>query len=76
MMKTKSSLLDHPQDKVEQKSKRVVGRSAQLKSGFIGWNVKDEEDDQFLEEDNKKKVSMRVVLEWLSLILIIAALVT
>ncbi|XP_031266046.1 mechanosensitive ion channel protein 6 [Pistacia vera] len=81
MTKTKSRLFDPPQDRVEQKSGRVVGRSAQLKSGFIARNAEDEEDDPFLEEDlpdeyKKEKISLWVVLEWLSLILIIAALVS
>ncbi|XP_044498075.1 mechanosensitive ion channel protein 6-like [Mangifera indica] len=80
MTKTKSRLLDPPQDRDEQKSGRLMGRSAQLKSGFIGRNVEDEEDDPFLEEDlpdeyKEEKFSIWVVFEWFSLILIIAALV-
>ncbi|XP_044474168.1 mechanosensitive ion channel protein 6-like [Mangifera indica] len=91
MTKPKSRLLDPPQDRVDKKSGRVVGRSAQLKSGFIGRstqlksgfigrNVEDEEDDPFSDEDlpdeyKKEKVSIWVVIEWLILILIIAALV-
>ncbi|GAY54969.1 hypothetical protein CUMW_160860 [Citrus unshiu] len=80
MTKTKSRLMDLPPERIEPKSGRVVGRSGQLKSGFIGKNVDEEEEDPLLEEDlpeeyKKEKISIWVLLEWFSLILIIGALV-
>ncbi|ESR55593.1 hypothetical protein CICLE_v10018823mg [Citrus x clementina] len=80
MTKTKSRLMDLPPERMEPKSGRVVGRSGQLKSGFIGKNVDEEEEDPLLEEDlpeeyKKEKISIWVLLEWFSLILIIGALV-
>ncbi|KAJ9183037.1 hypothetical protein P3X46_006956 [Hevea brasiliensis] len=77
----KSRLMDPPLQPPE-KSGRVVGRSGQLKSGFIGKGsvIDDEEDDPLLEEDlpeeyKKDKFDFWILLEWVSLILIIAALV-
>lgn len=80
MTKTKSRLMDPPPERMEPKSGRVVGRSGQLKSGFIGKNVEEEEEDPLLEEDfpeeyKKEKISIWFLLEWFSLILIIGALV-
>lgn len=77
--KTKSRLLDPPPERMEPKSGKVVGRSGQLKSGFMGKND-EEEEDPLLEEDlpdayKKEKISIWVLLEWISLILIIGVLV-
>ncbi|KDP27663.1 hypothetical protein JCGZ_19555 [Jatropha curcas] len=79
--RTKSRLMDLPPLPPE-KSGRVVGRSGQLKSGFIGKGnvVEDEEDDPLLEEDlpeefKKDRFDIWILLQWVSLILIIAALV-
>lgn len=80
MSKTKSRLLDQPTERMEPKSGKVVGKSGQLKSGFLGRNVEEEEDDLLLDEDlpddyKKGKFSIWVLLEWTSLVVIIAALV-
>ncbi|KAF8103504.1 hypothetical protein N665_0188s0437 [Sinapis alba] len=87
-MRTRSRLSDPPTPKpplppTEMKSGRIP-KSGQMKSGFFGKSPKnqgdDEEDDPFAEEDlpeeyRRDKLSLWIVLEWLSLILIIAALV-
>ncbi|XP_021288624.1 mechanosensitive ion channel protein 6 isoform X2 [Herrania umbratica] len=81
--KTKSRLMDPPTpEKGEPRSaKATVGKSGQImRSGFLGKSMEEEEDDPLLEEDlpdeyKKFKLSVLVLLEWLSLILIIAALV-
>ncbi|KFK42234.1 hypothetical protein AALP_AA2G229100 [Arabis alpina] len=85
-MRTRSRLSDPPTPSlppVEMKSGRVQ-RSGQLKSGFFGKSPKgggeEEEDDPFAgddlpEEYRKDKFSLWIVLEWLSLILIIAGFV-
>ncbi|KAE8703330.1 protein ROOT INITIATION DEFECTIVE 3-like [Hibiscus syriacus] len=74
--KTKSRLIDPPTpEKGEPKFAR-----AGMRSEFLGKHVDEEEDDPLLEEDlldvyKKDKLSVLVLLEWLSLITIIAALV-
>ncbi|VVA95768.1 unnamed protein product [Arabis nemorensis] len=87
-MRTRSRLSDPPTPPLppqaaEMKSGRVP-KSGQLKSGFFGKSPRiqgeEEEDDPFAEEDlpeeyRKDKFSLWIVLEWLSLILIIAAFV-
>ncbi|KAK8676962.1 hypothetical protein V6N13_142520 [Hibiscus sabdariffa] len=81
--RTKSRLMDPPTpEKGEPKSaKSGAGKSRQItRSGFLGRSMEEEEDDPLLEEDlpdeyKKDKFSVLVLLEWLSLILIIAALV-
>lgn len=79
--RTKSRLMDLPPQPPE-KSGRVVGRSGQLKSGFIVKSsvIDDEDDDPLLEEDlpeeyKKDRLDIWTLLQWVSLILIIAALV-
>ncbi|XP_048235402.1 mechanosensitive ion channel protein 6 [Ricinus communis] len=79
----KSRLMDPPPPQQHPgKSGRVLGRSGQLRSGFVGKGsvIDDEEDDPLLEEDlpeefKKDKLDIWVLLQWVSLILIIAALV-
>ncbi|KAE8713614.1 Mechanosensitive ion channel protein 5 [Hibiscus syriacus] len=81
--RTKSRLMDPPtQEKGEPKSaKSGAGKSRQItRSGFLGKSMDEEEDDSLLEEDlpdeyKRDKFSVLVLLEWLSLILIIAGLV-
>ncbi|XWS27394.1 hypothetical protein CRYUN_Cryun26dG0111400 [Craigia yunnanensis] len=81
--KTKSRLMDPPTlEKWEPKSAKAgVGKSGQImRSGFLGKSMEEEEDDPLLDDDlpdeyKKDKLSVLVLLEWLSLILIIAALV-
>ncbi|XP_065861619.1 mechanosensitive ion channel protein 6 [Euphorbia lathyris] len=78
--RTKSRLMDVPPEPPE-KSGRVVARSGQLRSGFLGrGSVDDEEDDPFdddiPEEYRKDKLDIWVLLEWASLFLIIAALIS
>lgn len=77
--KTRSRLMDPP-DEPDRKSGRVM-KSGQLFSGMLGKKVDEDEDDPFLEEDfpdeyKKTHFSLWTLLEWLSLILIIGALVT
>lgn len=82
---TQSRLLDPPAPlrPADMKSGKV-SKSAQIRSGFLGkagaGAVEEEEEDPLLEEDlpeeyKKDKLSVWVLLEWVSLILIIAALV-
>ncbi|CAI8601748.1 unnamed protein product [Vicia faba] len=78
--KTKSRLMDPPDEQPDRRSGRVA-KSGQLLSGFLGKKGDDEEDDPFLEEDfpdeyKKTQFSFWILLEWLSLILIIGALIT
>ncbi|KAF7841348.1 mechanosensitive ion channel protein 6-like [Senna tora] len=78
-VKTKSRLLDPPEEP-DRRSGRVP-KSGQMVSGLLGRRGgEDDEDDPFLEEDlpdeyKKTHFSIWVLLEWLSLILIVAALV-
>ncbi|KAK7280609.1 hypothetical protein RJT34_25674 [Clitoria ternatea] len=77
--KTKSRLLDPPEEP-DRRSGRVF-KSGQFQSGYMGKKGEDEEDDPFLEEDlpdeyKKTHFSFWTLLEWLSLILIIGALIT
>ncbi|MBA0843963.1 hypothetical protein Goarm_001100, partial [Gossypium armourianum] len=81
--KTKSRLMDPPTpERGEPKSgKTGVGKSGQvMRSGILGKSMEEEEDDSLLDEDlpdeyKIDKLSFLVLLQWLSLILIIAALV-
>ncbi|XP_028797637.1 mechanosensitive ion channel protein 6-like [Neltuma alba] len=75
--RNKSRLLDPP-DQPERKSGRVA-KSGQMLSTMLGKKGEDEEDDPFFEEDvpdelKRTHFSIWVLLEWLSLILIVAAL--
>lgn len=77
--KTKSRLLDPPEEP-DRRSGRVA-RSGQIFSGFLGKKGDDEEDDPFTNDDlpdeyKKTHFSVWILLEWLSLIAIIAALIT
>lgn len=78
----KSRLMDPPPQPPERSGRVAVGRSGQLKSGFLGKGsvVDEEEDDPLLEEDlpeeyKKDRLDIWILLEWVSLIIIIAALV-
>lgn len=76
--KTKSRLMD-PLEEPDRKSGRVP-KSGNMMSQLLGKKGDDEEDDPFLEEDvpdelKKTHFSIWILLEWLSLILIVAALV-
>lgn len=78
----KSRLMDPPPQPPEKSGRVAVGRSGQLKSGFLGKGsvVDEEEDDPLLEEDlpeeyKKDRLDIWILLEWVSLIIIIAALV-
>ncbi|CAK7351827.1 unnamed protein product [Dovyalis caffra] len=80
--RTKSRLMDPPPQPPEKSGRVIVGRSGLLKSGFLGKGsvVDEEEDDPLLDEDipdeyKKDKFDIWILLEWLSLIVIIAALV-
>ncbi|XP_065866995.1 mechanosensitive ion channel protein 5-like [Euphorbia lathyris] len=74
--KSKSRLTDEPPEKPG----KVVVRSGQLRSGFLGRVDHEEEDDPFDEDIPEKyrkdKLDIWVLLEWVSLILIIATLVS
>lgn len=87
-MRTRSRLSDPPTPKppLPPPQSGRIPKSGQMKSGFFGRSPRtqgggeEEEDDPFAEEDlpeeyRKDKLSLWIVLEWLSLILIIAALV-
>ncbi|KAJ6416907.1 hypothetical protein OIU84_002735 [Salix udensis] len=78
----KSRLMDPPPHPPEKSGRVAVGRSGQLKSGILGKGsvAEEEEDDPLLEEDlpdeyKKDRIDIWVLLEWASLIIIIAALV-
>ncbi|KAJ6333219.1 hypothetical protein OIU77_009143 [Salix suchowensis] len=78
----KSRLMDPPPHPPEKSGRVAVGRSGQLKSGILGKGsvAEEEEDDPLLEEDlpdeyKKDRLDIWVLLEWASLIIIIAALV-
>ncbi|GKV02868.1 hypothetical protein SLEP1_g15251 [Rubroshorea leprosula] len=82
--RTKSRLMDPPTpERTEQprSAKAGAGKSGLImRSGFIGKTVEEEEEDPLFEEDlpedlKKEKLSIWVLLEWVSLILIIAALI-
>ncbi|KAL3514818.1 hypothetical protein ACH5RR_027535 [Cinchona calisaya] len=73
MTKTKSRLLDPPEQ--DQRSQRMM-----MRSGVLGKSSEVEEDDPFLEDDlpeeyKKMKFSSLTVLQLVSLILIVAALI-
>ncbi|CAI0409272.1 unnamed protein product [Linum tenue] len=84
--KTKSRLMDPPQQQQpnsqpEKSGRMPAAKSGQLKSGYVGRSnhIDEEEDDPLLEEDLpeglKEKLGIWTILEWVSLILLIAALV-
>ncbi|MBA0848303.1 hypothetical protein Goshw_000288 [Gossypium schwendimanii] len=79
--KTKSRLIDPPTpEKGEPRSARAGTGKSGRRSGFLGKTMEEEEDDPLLEEDlpdeyKKDKLSIWVLLEWLSLIVIIACLI-
>ncbi|GMI85369.1 mechanosensitive channel of small conductance-like 6 [Hibiscus trionum] len=82
--KAKSRLMDPstPERGTTPKSAKTgAGKSGQvMRSGVLGKSMEEEDDDSLLEEDlpdeyKKYKLSVLVLLEWLSLALIIAALV-
>ncbi|KAI3935328.1 hypothetical protein MKW98_027148 [Papaver atlanticum] len=79
----KSRLMDPPPDK-RSGTGRVPAKSAQLRSGFIGKSsrlMEDDEEDPFAVEDipdkykKSKFFSPLVILQWVSLMLILGALV-
>ncbi|KAJ4963128.1 hypothetical protein NE237_023067 [Protea cynaroides] len=76
--RNKSRLLD-PKDEPERKSSRHTAKSGMMKSAKSGMTVEEEEDDPFLEdipeEFRKAQLSVLTIVEWVSLILIIAAFV-
>ncbi|KAL4325571.1 hypothetical protein GQ457_11G013920 [Hibiscus cannabinus] len=81
--KTKSRLMDPPtpEKRTSKSANTGAGKSGQvMRSGFLGKSMEEEDDDSLLEEDlpdeyKTNKLSVLVLFEWLSLILIIAALV-
>ncbi|KAL4342617.1 hypothetical protein GQ457_08G006540 [Hibiscus cannabinus] len=81
--KTKSRLMDPPTPEkgTPKSAKTDVGKSGHVtRSGFLVKNMEEEDDDSLLEEDlpdeyKKDKFSVWILLEWLSLAWIIAALV-
>ncbi|KAL5706314.1 hypothetical protein ACHQM5_024501 [Ranunculus cassubicifolius] len=76
----KSRLMDSPiRDEPEKRSGRTP-KSMQLKSGFLGRMSEEDEDDPFADEDlpdefKKDKFNTLTVCQWVSLVLILAALV-
>lgn len=81
--KTKSRLLDPPEQPDRRsgvRSGRVPPKSGQIRSGLLSKALDEEDDDPFLEEDlpdeyKKSNLGALTLLQWASLILIIAALV-
>ncbi|KAG2706093.1 hypothetical protein I3760_05G088100 [Carya illinoinensis] len=76
--KTKSRLMEPP-DEPDRRSGRVP-RSGQLRSGLLSKTLDEDEDDPFWEEDlpgeyRRAKLSALTVLEFVSLVAIIAALI-
>lgn len=76
--KTKSRLLDPPEHQ-DRRSGRVP-KSGQVRSGLLSKTLDEEDDDPFLEEDlpdeyKKANLGVLTLLQWASLILIIAALI-
>ncbi|XP_023512518.1 mechanosensitive ion channel protein 6-like isoform X2 [Cucurbita pepo subsp. pepo] len=76
--KTKSRLLDPPEHQ-DRRSGRVP-KSGQIRSGLLSKALDEEDDDPFLEEDlpdeyKKANLGVLTMLQWASLILIIAALI-
>ncbi|KAJ7978663.1 Mechanosensitive ion channel protein [Quillaja saponaria] len=76
--KTKSRLMDPP-DEPDRRSGRTP-KSGQLRSAMLGKGGDEEEDDPFLEDDlpdefKRANFNALTLLQWVSLILIIAALV-
>ncbi|KAL6195389.1 hypothetical protein ACLB2K_031008 [Fragaria x ananassa] len=75
-IKTRSRLMDPPEGYDDGR----VPRSGPMKSGMLGKGCDDDDDDPFLEEDlpdeyRRVKFNALTLLQWLSLVLIIAALV-
>ncbi|KAL6203474.1 hypothetical protein ACLB2K_027174 [Fragaria x ananassa] len=75
-IKTRSRLMDPPEGYDDGR----VPRSGPMKSGMLGKGGDDDDDDPFLEEDlpdeyRRVKFNALTLLQWLSLVLIIAALV-
>ncbi|KAK9987649.1 hypothetical protein SO802_027888 [Lithocarpus litseifolius] len=76
--KTRSRLMDPPPAEMEKRSGRIP-KSGQVRSGML-QKMEDEDDDPFLEDDmpNEFKggnVNAWTILQWLSLVVIIGALV-
>ncbi|XP_030511683.2 mechanosensitive ion channel protein 6-like [Rhodamnia argentea] len=76
---TRSRLMDPP-EVPDRRSGGRVPRSGQLRSGMLGRAGDEEEDDLFLEEDlpeefKKAQFGVLTLLQWVSLVLIIGALV-
>ncbi|XP_058098397.1 mechanosensitive ion channel protein 6-like [Magnolia sinica] len=77
--KTKSRLMDPPTLGDEGKKSGMAAKSGQLRSGMMG-KADEDDDDPFLDEDlpekfKQEKLGAVTVLQWLSLVLILAALI-
>ncbi|KGN43281.1 mechanosensitive ion channel protein 6 isoform X1 [Cucumis sativus] len=75
--KTKSRLIDPPAE--PDRLSGLIPKSGQLRSGFLG-KIEDDDDDPFLEDDlpdefKRGNFSALTVLQWVSLIIITAALI-
>ncbi|XP_077246279.1 mechanosensitive ion channel protein 6-like [Tasmannia lanceolata] len=75
--KTKSRLMDPPKE--QRKSGRTM-KSGKLKSGLVGKIVDEDDEDPFFDEDlpeefKKDPIGFFTVLQWVSLIVILAAFV-
>ncbi|XP_017970289.1 PREDICTED: mechanosensitive ion channel protein 8 [Theobroma cacao] len=75
---TKSRLIDRPQEEVQMMSD-LLGKSGPIRSGLLGKSLDiDEEEDPFADEDvpeefRRANLNALTLLQWLSLILIVAA---
>ncbi|CAK7329439.1 unnamed protein product [Dovyalis caffra] len=80
-LKTKSRLIDDPSPEELERMSGRIPKSGPMKSGMLSRVLDDEEDEDPLEDEDlpeeykKGKLSTLIVLEWLSLIVIVAALV-
>ncbi|KAF5745794.1 mechanosensitive ion channel protein 6-like [Tripterygium wilfordii] len=79
-LKTKSRLQDPPPEEVERRSGRLVGKSGPLRSGMTSKATEEEEDDPLAGEDlpeeyRKQNLNALTIMQWVSLVLIIGALI-
>ncbi|KAF5727125.1 mechanosensitive ion channel protein 6-like [Tripterygium wilfordii] len=79
-LKTKSRFEDPPPEEVERRSGRLIGKSGPLRSGMTGKATEEEEDDPWSGEDlpeeyRKQNLNALTIMQWVSLVSIIGALI-
>ncbi|KAJ8766996.1 hypothetical protein K2173_012505 [Erythroxylum novogranatense] len=80
-MKTKSRLLDPPEDEIPIKKSGMIPKSGLLRSGFIGNKDDDDEDDPLEVDDLPQKykrdgLNTWTLLQWIGLVALVGALVS